>query len=173
MNKSPKNSKARIIISCLLVCIIIAACKDKNNDVETGTTFPDELQGVWQDESFDDGEIGIIIESKTVSSWDYLGDEYDEGEDCYEIGIIAELISYEGDHYTLNVMDLGDEPEEESGTITIEDDLLVLQGDEEDEKVVYSRTGLSKSDLAPGCDESTAKANKNHTFKTFFESLKL
>lgn len=135
----------------ILLLLLTISCKDKSS-TETGTTFPESFQFVWQDESFDDGdELGVYFTDTGIYFWDYFGDSYDQGPDCYAVLLVIEIVSYEGDVYTVEFIDPDTGTREtETVDIQIRDGLLIV-GEEGDE-IPHSKTNLMPSQLTPACD---------------------
>tara|TARA_R110002124_G_scaffold149259_3_gene315322 strand:+ start:5495 stop:5902 length:408 start_codon:yes stop_codon:yes gene_type:complete len=93
--------------------------------VETGTEFPQEFLGVWERDvnQEPDGEGSFIyFESDTVTYFGRVGDIDDPT--CYVISPLYEIIKYEGNVYTLNVLALD---EKTLGELTIEVDGNVMK----------------------------------------------
>ncbi|MDR9416164.1 MAG: hypothetical protein RI564_07765 [Gracilimonas sp.] len=147
--------KLQLILILIIISIVNISCK--NNDEETGDTFPEFLHAVWQDEEFDDGdEIGIYFTEKKIFSWDYDGDSFDEGDDCYFVFEIGEIISYTGDKYRFKVNDLfSDEEEEITVIIKVNGNTMTISDPDEDEdSTPYSKDSRDILDLEPKCSES-------------------
>lgn len=158
----------------IIPLIFLMSCKKDSGD-SSGDEFPQEMRGVWQEEGWDDGdELGIYFTSNTMGYWDYMGDEYDQGDDCYINWEFAELISYEGDNFRMTIMDFFSEGEEE-GTVRIivDGDILTMSEESDNEYIEeYSRDSRSVSNLTPECSES-AKVNSDemkHKFQMFLSN---
>ncbi|MEQ8579666.1 MAG: hypothetical protein RIC57_09490 [Balneola sp.] len=152
-----KISAKKLSLLSLLILLSIS-CKDKSEDSETGTEFPSEFQKVWQDDEFtsDGDEIGIYFTDTKIGFWDYDGDDFDQGDDCYFISEEATLISFEGDIYTIEVED-PDGTERIEAEITINNGKLIIDDPEESEPFSHTDTGDSVSDLSPLCPGNLAK----------------
>jgi len=116
-------------ITSMLVAIFVLsiACKDKNN-VETGTEFPDEFLGVWEadpanipDNEDDEGGIFMHFESDTVTFYGRVGDVDDPF--CYLTEPVYEIIKFEGNRFTLNILGLEEETLAEL-TIRVNNDVM-------------------------------------------------
>lgn len=166
--------KIRSIITAITILplIFLMSCKKDSGD-SSGDEFPQEMRDVWQEEGWDDGdELGIYFTNNTMGYWDYMGDEYDQGEDCYFNWEFADLVSYEGNNFRLRIDDLFSEGESEEGTVTIivDGDILTMSEESEDYEDEYSRDSRSVNDLTPECNTSTNKVNAEET-KSKFQML--
>lgn len=139
------------LLSALTLSIFVS-CKDNDNDNDSF----EEIAGLWQLDS-DEGDILYInITPDEVTSYDYLGDEYDEGEDCYEVEI-SEILEVDGDTFTIEA------PEFEGGqleaTITVVNGKLNIRitflGEELTD--TYTRSNAQTGSFTPVCTE-TAQA---------------
>lgn len=145
----------KIFLLALFSFLIMVSCKDDSKD--SGGTFPDNIQGVWQEEGWDDGdELGVYFSSKEMGYWDYFGDEYDDLEHCYSNYVLGELVSRDGDNYRIKASaEWVQEGEDDEGIITIkvEDDMLTMSypEDDGDYEELYSRDSRSVSSMTPEC----------------------
>lgn len=146
--------KIKTVSIVLLTAFIMISCKDDSGD--SGGTFPGSIWGVWQEEGSDEGdEIGIYFTDKDMGSWDYFGDEYDQGDDCYSNYVIGSLVSRNGDNYRIKFDEMWiGEGENDEGVVTIRvnGDMLTLTGpDTEDYEVTYSKDSRSVSSMTQEC----------------------
>lgn len=135
----------------LALMVLLVSCNNNNDSSEeTGDTFPEELQRVWQDRTDDDGdELGIYFDETSLYLWDYFGDSFDEGEDCYETFLTGELISYEGDIYRIRSVFNN---QEISARIEVDgDDLTISDPGEGGDVSNFSADERSVEDLSPVC----------------------
>lgn len=177
-----------IFFSVLLAGLALTGCKD-SNDVASGDTFPENMQGVWQSISYsetgsdgstfessfeEDGDVlGIYFTEDRIGFWDYDGDEFDQGEDCYFADTAAVLISFEGS--TFRVTDLFEGARGEFN-INVEGSEMTLTGTDEFDGVTYdysetfSRYDKTISQLTPKCEGGfkisarDSKLNTSHRF---------
>jgi hypothetical protein len=91
-----------------------------------------------------------------MGSWDYMGDEYDEGDDCYYNWEVGELISYEGSNFRINMSSFfSEESEEATVSITVDGNLLSMsEPGDNDFTEEYSKDNRSVSNLTPKCSDS-------------------
>ncbi|MEX0721616.1 MAG: hypothetical protein WD059_13170 [Balneolaceae bacterium] len=150
MNISTKGSNNYVQKIMLILLIFVGFSSCKGNDVDMGDTFPQEMHGVWENEIANDFMIGWLIEDTTISLWSKF-----QGRDCYSLAVLAELDSYRGDSFILQMYEDGI-PEEASVHLSIEGDLLIFELDD-NSSAKYIRSTFSKSDLAPICEDSEAK----------------
>lgn len=138
----------------------MTSCKNTDSD-ESDAIFPVSFQKVWQDETFDDGDvIGIYFTENQVYDWDYDGDDFDQGEDCYFNSPLGSLISVDGDIYTIEFLDpLSGENDEVDVRIFIAGDTLRAVYIDDGFTISFSDTGMNPSDLTPAC---TFKANQEN-----------
>jgi len=166
-----------LIVSFLLFGLVLTGCKD-SNDVVSGDTFPENMQGVWQSMSYsetgsdgsnfegsfeEDGDLlGLYFTEDRIGYWDYFGDEFDEGEDCYLADTAAVLMSFEGDIF--RIMDL-EEGQEVELTIRLDDSEMTLSGSDEFEGVTYdyretfSPYNKTVAQMTPVCDFNFKKTD--------------
>jgi hypothetical protein len=152
----------KIIILLSLSCVLLISCKDSKSkeEEEIGTEFPAEFQKVWQDdESILEGdELGIYFTDTKIVFWDYDGDDFDQGDDCFYVFEAGTLVSYEGDNYTVSIIDPETQGQEQiSAEITINNGKLIIDDPEESEPITHTDTGDSISDLSPVCSDQAAK----------------
>jgi len=117
-------NKKGLFFYILLFLVLTVSCKDKNS-LETGTEFPEEFLGVWEadtTEEPDDDGIFTHFKKDTVTFYGRVGDIEDPI--CYVIAPLYEIIRYEGNVYTLNI--LGSD-EKSIGELTIEVDGNVME----------------------------------------------
>ena len=144
------KSQKPILLLILVTTLATFSCKKKDK-VETGTNFPEFLHAVWQIEGFGDGdETGIYFNSDSLGIWDYDGDDFDQGEDCYYAFYAAVIVSYKGDEYRIKYYDNS----EETITIEVEDDLITI-GSEEDGETTFSKDSRTVSGLTPLCSDTS------------------
>lgn len=154
------NNLKKIPVLLFISISLLSSCKDSKDEKETGTEFPTEFQKVWQDDEYilEGDEIGIYFTDTEVVFWDYDGDEYDQGEDCFYIFEAGTLISYEGDNYTVSIIDPETQEQEQiNAEITISNGKLIIDDPEESEPITHTDTGDSISDLSPVCSDQAAK----------------
>lgn len=132
-----------------LTLSIFVSCKDNGNDDDPF----EEIAGLWQLDS-DEGDILYIdITPDEVTSYDYLGDEYDEGDDCYLVET-SEILEVDGDTFTIEA------PEFEGGqlevTITVVSGKLnvtiTFLGEELTD--TYTRSSAQTGSFTPVCEET-------------------
>lgn len=158
-----------IIAITIMPLAFMVSCKKDSGD-SSGNEFPQEMRDVWQEEGWDDGdEIGLYITSNTMGYWDYMGDEYDQGEDCYYDYEVGELISYEGNNFRMNLENFfSEESEEVTIRINVDGNILTMsdpvEGDDYTEE--YSRDSRSVSNLTPVCS-GNFKANPEEMKRKF------
>ena len=163
------DTRSTLIAVTICSIIFLSSCK-KDSKTETGDEFPDEMHAVWQEEGWDDGdELGLYFTSKMMAIWDYAGDEYDQGEDCYYNWEAGELISYEGNNYRIRLIDFFfDDLEELTVNIRVDGDrMIIIDPEEEDSEQEYSRDSRSIEDLTPECSDDQFKRNSEELKRKF------
>lgn len=148
----------------MLLGFVFSSCKDSggDDDGEIGVEFGARLQTVWQDDesATENDEIGIYFTKTKIFFWDYDGDEFDEGDDCYFVAEVASLVFFEEDIYTLSFIDPETQEEMEvKAKITIVDGKLVFSDEEGQDAITYTNTQNSSENLNPKC-RSEAKTKK-------------
>lgn len=91
------NHSVKSLLLLSVVCFTFSSCKDNgnNNDDLAGN-----VEGVWQLDSDEGDVLYIDISTEAVASYDYMGDSFDEGDDCYEIDI-SDIVEKDGNIYTI------------------------------------------------------------------------
>lgn len=140
----------------LLATLLLAtAC---NND-DSGEEFPETLQNVWQDEagSYSNNDFGIYFKKDKMYSWDYIGDSFDSGNDCYVEEEVGELVSYDGNAYRISMKDspfTGRENVEETIYINNNNTWIsaYLESDVNDERIWF-KDSRTIGEIDPLCEE--------------------
>ena len=152
-----KKSKLVLILT-LLVTAAMISCKDSKKKKESGDSFPEFIQGVWQYQGADNGdEIGIFVTADSLGGWDYAGDEFDQDGDCYYyVFATAAIVSYIGNEYRLKYFDSF----EETVTIDLDGNLLTIGYDPEGEPEsdTYSKDSRTVASMTPICTDSFFKS---------------
>lgn len=138
----------RLLIAGALFLSLTACDSNDENDSSS-------LDGVYQLRS-DDGDIFFIsIEGRSVTSYDYFGDSFDQGDDCY--GTFTETGSRSGEVLTFRTVEDGIEYRLE---VTVEDDVLTF-ADYEDGQLFASdkwdRSDRRISSFTPICGSDKRK----------------
>ncbi len=136
------------------VCLFaFVSCKDNSSD----GFEPESVEGLWKLESTE-GDLNYVnITSTTVTFYDYQGDEFDEGEDCYIIES-QEIEEIDGNIYKF------EDPENPGSTIdieiTVDDDRLTVEQPFGNGTVTVNFTRFSGNvnTFTPECEESQLKA---------------
>lgn len=144
-------SLSAFLTVALISLVIIQGCKDSNNNDENTSVL-----GLWQLDS-NEGDISYInITTTTVTAYDYMGDEYDEGPDCYEIES-QEILDVKGSKYTF------EDPFNPNTTIEVEvtangNRLTVVQPfGSAMVTLKFSKSNASVNSFTPECEEVQAK----------------
>ncbi|MDR8392467.1 hypothetical protein NC796_15035 [Aliifodinibius sp. S!AR15-10] len=92
-----------------LLCVLtLVSCKDNSTDSELSTAV-----GLWKLNSTENDISYINVTETSVTTYDYMGDEYDQGEDCYLIEV-EDILEINGNIYTFT------DPFDDSKTIDVE-----------------------------------------------------
>lgn len=152
--------RLKSVLGLMLCLLIVTSCKNTDSD-ESDAIFPESFQKVWQDETFDDGDvIGIYFTENQVYAWDYDGDDFDQGEDCYFNFPTGSLKSVDDDIYTIEFLDpFNGDNEIFNVRIFVTGDTLRTVDIEDGFISSFSDTGMNPSDLTPAC---TFKANQEN-----------
>lgn len=158
----------RLIGLCVVVCMLSISCNNNSDSSEeTGDQFPDELQRVWQDATEDDGdELGVYFDDTSLYLWDYFGDSFDQGEDCYETFKTGDLISYEGDIY--RIRSIFNNQEITARIVVDGDNMTVSDPGEGGDSSNFTADSRSVSELTPVCQ---AKSPAKRSLKDLSEVL--
>lgn len=132
----------------------IQGCKESSNNDENTSVL-----GLWQLNSVE-GDIRYVnITTETVTEYDYMGDDFDEGPECYEIDI-QEILNINGSKYTF------EDPFDPEATIEVDvtvngNELTVVQpfGDASI-TLQFSKSNASISSFTPECEEAQLKSKK-------------
>lgn len=145
-------SKSAIITVALASLLFTQGCKDSNNNDENTSVL-----GLWQLDS-NEGDINYInITTTTVTSYDYMGDEFDEGPDCYEIDS-QEILDVNGSKYTFT------DPFNPNATIEVDvtandNRLTVVQPfGSVTVTLQFNKSNASIGSFTPECEENQVKA---------------
>ncbi|NGP75377.1 hypothetical protein G3570_01945 [Balneolaceae bacterium YR4-1] len=143
----------KLFTIALISLLFLPGCKDSNNNDENTSVL-----GLWQLNS-NEGDISYVnITTTTVTSYDYMGDEYDEGPDCYEIDS-QEILDVNGSKYTFS------DPLNPNSTIEVDvtangNQLTVVQPfGSVSVTLKFSKSNASINSFTPECEENQAKGN--------------
>lgn len=147
-----------ILPAILLGLLILQGCKDSNNlDDQTASVL-----GVWKLNSSMGDDQHIDISADSVTSYDYMGDSYDEGPDCYEI-TSEQILGIDGNKYTFA------DPFDPGSTYIVEltrkDNQLTARHNFGDVAITlsFTKSNASVGSFVPACTEVTAKARKHRS----------
>lgn len=136
-----------------LIAIFAFSCKS-NNDLETGTEFPEEFLGVWKIDSaeeseFDDDEgIFVHFTADTVTYYGRIGEI--ENPTCYYTAPLFKIIEFKGAVFTLKNLGL---EEESLGELTIKVNKNVMEWIFSKNDIDrWIRTNENVSTFTPACD---------------------
>lgn len=149
---SLSKSNSKITLAVLACLVLTAGCKSSSTD--SGDT---EVEGLWKLNSTE-GDISYLnITATTVTYYDYMGDEYDEGEDCYEI-ISNEILEVDGDIYKF--ADPFDPEKTIDVTVTAAGNQLTVQQPFGSITVTikFTRYNSNISEFTPECSEESNPA---------------
>lgn len=140
------------LLALTISSLFLVACggDDSTNSNNIGKPSLSQISGVWdltETDEFGEDQLYLAIkDSGEFIIYDYDGDTWDQGEDCYykfsetitDLGSGAfEISEYMGDYSTSNI------------SLT-ENQLAVV---ETSEKHTFPRASLQESDFVPLCDE--------------------
>ena len=113
------------------------------------------ISGVWDSSDFDGGQQDVIFSviraDGSATDYDYLGDEFDNSEDCY-LRIDFNFI-HEGDS-RFSVTSSEFEDDDTVFDISVQDGNLVTLLIGTDETENFPPAGLTEADFTPLCDSS-------------------
>ncbi len=149
---------AAVSALCMITLISLQGCKDSNSSNDA-----DSVLGLWQLDSSEGDIYYVNITSEIVTFYDYLGDEYDEGPECYEI-VTNEILDQNGDTYTF------EDPFDPEATIEVKvtangNRLTVLQPFGGGTVTLeFSKSNASIDSFTPECEENQLKTEAGSFF---------
>ncbi|MDZ7683358.1 MAG: hypothetical protein U5J63_17025 [Fodinibius sp.] len=155
-----RTSVLKTITLGFLCLITLTSCKDSSSNSGEETS----VEGLWLTDS-NEGDISYVhITNTIVSFYDYQGDDFDQGEDCYIIGR-EEILEIDGNIYKFA------DPENPGKTIDIR---LTAQGNKltvvqpfgnGSVTVTFTRHNGNISSFTPECtEEETVAIQKAQPF---------
>lgn len=150
------SASLKITAFLLIALTTIQGCKDSSNNDENTSVL-----GLWQLNSIE-GDIRYVnITNETVTEYDFMGDEFDEGPECYEIDV-REILDINGSKYTF------EDPFDPEATIEVDvtvngNQLTVVQpfGDAT-VTLQFSKSNASISSFTPECEEARLKSKRTY-----------
>lgn len=150
------SASLKITAFLLIALTTIQGCKDSSNNDENTSVL-----GLWQLSSIE-GDIRYVnITHETVTEYDFMGDEFDEGAECYEIDV-QEILDINGSKYTF------EDPFDPEATIEVDvtangNQLTVVQpfGDATI-TLQFNKSNASISSFTPECEEAQLKSKKTY-----------
>lgn len=142
---------AAVSTLCMITLIGLQGCKDSNSSNDAYSVL-----GLWQLDSSEGDIYYVNITTEIVTFYDYLGDEYDEGPECYEI-VANEILDLDGDTYTF------EDPFDPKATIEVEvtangNRLTVSQPFGGGTVMLeFSKSNTSIDSFTPECEENQLK----------------
>ena len=144
----------------ILSALALISCKKNSTSAEE----LNELEGVWKYDNTEGDDIYLEMGSETITIFDYYGDDFDQGEDCYYIDVY-EITNVEGSTFTIIY---SEEPDMEF-EITIEfvnEKIRITQtfefnGEEETFTEFYSRSNREVSSFTPECSDEEFKVSNS------------
>ena len=147
-------SVSPILTVIILSLFVIQGCKDSTNIDEDASVL-----GLWQLNSTE-GDISYVnINTTNVTSYDFMGDEFDEGPDCYEIDV-QQILDVNGSKYTFT------DPFDPNATIEVDvtangNELTIVQPfGNITVTLKFNKSNASISSFTPECEENQASAKK-------------
>lgn len=144
-------SFSALLTVAVIGLVMLPGCKDSNNNDENTSVL-----GLWQLDS-NEGDISYVnITTTTVTAYDYMGDEYDEGPDCYKIES-QEILDVNGSKYTFS------DPLNPNATIVVDvtangNQLTVVQPfGSMMITLKFNKSSASISTFTPECAENQSK----------------
>ena len=143
----------------MLCLVLLTACSDNSSSSDDDT-----VEGLWKLQSTEGDDYYVNITATTVTEYDFQGDEFDAGEDCYII-FTSEIVERNGDIFTI--------PDSENpGTtidvkVTAQNDVLTVEQPTGNGTVTikYDRFSGNISNFTPECsDEQGAISPKAFNF---------
>ena len=151
------------ILAVLLVLLYVSGCKEGSTapeiEIETGTTFPGEIQGFWRLGFFGEDEGGFYFTEDKIFFWGYNTstfhlEDFDQ-DSCFVNQEWAVLIQYEGDVYTLRITDPTEDNYNEELVLTMlagPESLTMYETAIPDQRLVMSNSPRVLEDMDPVCE---------------------
>lgn len=140
---------------CSLAAVILTGCGSDDND-DGSQAGLELISGVWdafdlEGQLVDEGYL-YISPNGEITSYDYLGDSFDNGDNCYS-EFFEGTVSFVSD--SLYVFENVDGEERELDIRVTNDILRLSPVDDESLVDEFPRSTLFLSDLSPICDPDT------------------
>lgn len=146
-------SIAKILVVGLVCLFTAVSCKDSSTD----SSDNDSVNGLWKLNSTEGDVAYVNLTNTTVTFYDYMGDDFDQEEDCYDIES-EEIVEIDGDIYHF------DDPENPGETveveITVENNTLTVKQSFNNnvETIKFSRYSGNTNSFTPECTEEVTAA---------------
>ncbi|GAB5410049.1 MAG: hypothetical protein BalsKO_24140 [Balneolaceae bacterium] len=150
----PRNT-AQIFILILYTCFL--SCKTTESE-ETGTTFPESFQNVWESQFTGETISGYFFTDSTWYAWNLNTLNPTIG-NCYDYYTVAKIIDYEENLFNVENESFLGEKTSYSVTINIESNNLVVK--EIGGNSIYFDTGSTLEEHIPRCDFTNTGPKKN------------
>ncbi len=147
------QSQLKSLLILVVLASIASSCSDDNNNNDAGEELLADIQGLWQLNS-EEGDINYIhVDDEVIHNYDYMGDDFDEGPECYEYSR-NEIISIDGDEVTFMI---DDDPEDtvtvrvsvNNNILSVTQTFAGLQFTE-----LFNRSNKDLDSFEPICDDS-------------------
>lgn len=146
------QSKLKALFTVAVFITFISSCSDNNNNNDTGEELLADIQGMWQLDS-EDGDVSYVhVDDRIVSNYDYMGDDFDEGPECY-LYTRTEIKTIEGDQVTFIVED--DPQLTVTAKISVKNNILSVSqklGNIEFTEL-FNRSNSNSDSFVPFCDD--------------------
>lgn len=128
-----------------ILCVaLLVGCG--SSDSSSNSTVLSDISGVWNSTIDGDETYDVFRVNGTYTEYDYLGDAFDNGANCYEKSD-ATIIEKGGNRF-----ELISGGESLSFSANVKDDNITIKAD--GETLVFPRSDLQESDFTPLCDGS-------------------
>lgn len=139
----------------ILGVFVISGCKSSATEPEEvdNSIIPVELRGMWKLISSKGNVIYIEVKSDGVDQFDYQGDEFNNGSDCYEVEIGQSILDYRrGDDYIFFFHQSELTSKYTVNMVLEESDLKVERKYGEGSISKYSKINQSANTFVPHCE---------------------
>lgn len=147
------QSQLKNLLFLVVLISMISSCSDDNNNNDEGEELLADIQGLWQLDS-EEGDINYIhVDNRIIYNYDYMGDDFDEGPECYEYSR-NEILSIEGDEVTFMI---DDDPEDtETVTVIVSNNVLSVSQTFAGLQFtqLFNRSNTDVDSFTPICEDS-------------------
>ncbi len=147
---------ANLIALFLCSSLLFTACDDNSSNNDEATP----VEGLWKLQSTEGDVSYLNITATVITDYDYMGDAFDEGDDCYDITTL-QIAGINGDIYTIA------DPALPGSTIAVKitsvNNILTVEQPMGNGVIIvkFDRFNGNTADFTPECAEETSMDKSN------------